>query len=144
MRNVTTDYDQLASIVQEFFRQPQSLDMLNASAITEAQFRAFLMHKASRSFPALENSLDWVLCIYKIAFPFMIFLIILKISSSGSTTDQAAKGQSTDSQHLQQTFVSPPSSPAASTISGRTFSTISDNSEQMMVRSRSALHRPRF
>eukprot|EP00891_Asterochloris_glomerata_P000350 jgi/Astpho2/350/Aster-02227 len=74
MRNVTRDYDQLATIVQEYFtvRDPAS----------EQRFRDFLAAKAARSHAGLELVLDWLLTAFKILTPFLIFLIAVKSFSS--------------------------------------------------------------
>jgi hypothetical protein len=68
---------QLAHLIQEFLRSPA------VESTAEESFRHFLSQRANRSHPVLENALDWVLALYKFAFPFMVISLIAKLSASG-------------------------------------------------------------
>lgn len=66
---------QLAHIIQDFLRTP------GVDSSTETLFREFLAERAQRSHPGLESALDWLLALYKFAFPFMIISLLAKLSS---------------------------------------------------------------
>ena len=66
---------QLSLLVQEFLRTP------GVDPSIETAFRHFLAERAARSHPGLENALDWVLALYKFAFPFLIISLLAKLSS---------------------------------------------------------------
>eukprot|EP00887_Chlorella_sp_A99_P008295 scaffold12.g8295.t1 len=90
--NVTSDFEELAHLVSEFFRQP-GLD-----PSVRQQFREFLAQRATRSFPRLESGLDWLLALYKFVFPFLCISMVAKLSQGGGEQDQqdatgAAGGQ---------------------------------------------------
>ncbi|KAK9821320.1 hypothetical protein WJX81_001477 [Elliptochloris bilobata] len=74
IRNVTSDYDQLTLLVKQFFTE-------RSDPSAELQFRDFLTQKASRSNRKLEEVLDWVLCAYRVAFPFLVCLVVAKVAS---------------------------------------------------------------
>ncbi|EIE19167.1 hypothetical protein COCSUDRAFT_34372 [Coccomyxa subellipsoidea C-169] len=77
IRNVTGDFEQLADIVKDFFRQSDGVD-----PEAEQRFRYFLQEKAHRNHAKLERVLDWLLAIYKVAIPILIFVILAKGPSS--------------------------------------------------------------
>jgi len=76
--NVTTDFNELSRLVQEF------MDSADVNPAVESAFRQFLAHRATRSHPGLENILDWVLALYKFAFPFIIISFLAKLTGNGS------------------------------------------------------------
>lgn len=76
--NVTTDFNELSRLVQEF------MDSVHADPAVESAFRQFLADRATRSHPGLENILDWVLALYKFAFPFIIISFLAKLTGGGS------------------------------------------------------------
>jgi hypothetical protein len=76
--NVTTDFNELSRLVQEF------MESADANPAMESAFRQFLAHRATRSHPGLENILDWVLALYKFAFPFIIISFLAKLTGNGS------------------------------------------------------------
>lgn len=81
IRNVTTDYDQLSTLVQEFFRQTSQLRQDDTS---EALFRDFLGQRATRSRPSLEQALDWILALYKVVWPVLVVFLVSKLNSGKS------------------------------------------------------------
>ncbi|KAK9802560.1 hypothetical protein WJX73_003100 [Symbiochloris irregularis] len=81
VRNVTTDYDQLATLLQDFFRQQSHLRQDNS---TEVAFREFLGHRASKSRPALEQGLDWILAFYKFIWPVLLVFLVTKLQTGKS------------------------------------------------------------
>jgi hypothetical protein len=81
--NVTTDFNELSRLVQEF------MDSHNADPTIETAFRSFLAERASRSHPGLENILDWILSLYKFAFPFIIISFLAKLTGGGSDDNSA-------------------------------------------------------
>lgn len=85
MRNVTRDYDQLATLVQEFFVTNSILD-----PSTEDRFQQFLSQKASRSYPKLEGLLDFFLFLYKIAWPFVVMTTAVKLMGKKDAKADAA------------------------------------------------------
>ena len=91
--NVTTDFNELARLLQEFMESP------HADPAMESAFRQFLAHRATRSHPGLENALDWVLALYKFAFPFVIISIIAKLTGGGSS-DSDSGGAMLGGEHL--------------------------------------------
>ena len=72
--NVTADFNELALLLQDFMHSPA------VDPSVEASFRHFLADRATRSHPGLENILDWVLALYKFAFPFLIISLLAKLS----------------------------------------------------------------
>lgn len=96
IRNVTSDYDQLTDILKEFFKQTERTD-----PHAEEHFRYFLQERADRSHAKLEKILDWLLAIYKIAFPFLVCLMVAKVSGSGR---QAAGGEDAQ-EHIKAVYV---------------------------------------
>jgi hypothetical protein len=56
---------------------------------TETLFREFLAERAQRSHPGLESALDWLLALYKFAFPFMIISLLAKLSSAASASQSS-------------------------------------------------------
>ncbi|KAK9905052.1 hypothetical protein WJX75_008675 [Coccomyxa subellipsoidea] len=77
IRNVTGDFDQLADIVKDFFKQTDGVDPEG-----EQRFRWFLQEKAHRNHAKLERVLDWLLAIYKVAIPILVFVLMARGSSS--------------------------------------------------------------
>ncbi|GAB4816340.1 hypothetical protein N2152v2_003386 [Parachlorella kessleri] len=70
--NVTTDFNELAHLIGDFMRtQPEQ---------TQSQFVQFMADRATRSYPQLEGLLDWLLSLYKFAFPFLIISMVAKLS----------------------------------------------------------------
>lgn len=86
MRNVTKDYDQLATIVQEFFVTNSILDPQ-----TEERFQQFLSQKATRSYPKLEGLLDFLLFLYKIAWPFVVMTTAVKLMGKKEAKKEASE-----------------------------------------------------
>jgi hypothetical protein len=75
--NVTTDFNELSRLIQEF------MESSHADPALESAFRQFLAHRATRSHPGLENILDWVLALYKFAFPFVIISFLARLTGGG-------------------------------------------------------------
>ncbi|KAL3147020.1 Heat shock protein 90-5, chloroplastic [Trebouxia sp. C0009 RCD-2024] len=85
MRNVTRDYEQLATIVQEFFATNSILDPQ-----AEQRFQQFLTQKATRSYPRLEGLLDSLLLLYKIAWPFVVMTTAVKLMGRKEVKEESA------------------------------------------------------
>lgn len=86
MRNVTRDYDQLATLVQEFFSTNSILEPQ-----TEERFQQFLSQKANRSYPKLEGLLDFLLFLYKIAWPFVVMSTAVKFMGKKEAKQEASE-----------------------------------------------------
>jgi hypothetical protein len=83
--NVTTDFNELSLLLQEFFKTS------GADHSLENTFKEFLDDKAVRSHAHFEKIIDWVLTLFKIVFPFLAISILSKWSShkgNGDTVDQ--------------------------------------------------------
>lgn len=65
--NVTTDYKKIASLVEDFLHSP------GIDPQVETHFRTFLSRQRVRSFPKLETTLDWVLQLYWVILPALVF-----------------------------------------------------------------------
>jgi hypothetical protein len=94
--NVTTDFNELARLLQEF------MESSHTDPALESAFRQFLAHRATRSHPGLENILDWVLALYKFAFPFIIISFLAKMSGGGSDDNGAVLAGEATPNMLQQ------------------------------------------
>lgn len=78
--NVTNDFSDLSSLIQEFI-----VTRSNDSNL-ETAFREFLDEKKAHSLRSLESSLDMLLTVYKIAFPFALLSMLSRISGQGKTS----------------------------------------------------------
>lgn len=76
MHNVTTDYNRLALLVEDFF------ETAYADPSAKAAFEHYLALHASKTIASLEKTLDWVLTIYKFLFPFVVISLLAKLSPS--------------------------------------------------------------
>lgn len=76
MQNVTTDYNRLALLVEDFFETAY----VDPSA--KAAFEQYLALQASKTIASLEKTLDWVLTFYKFIFPFVVISLLAKLSPS--------------------------------------------------------------
>lgn len=63
--NVTADYDQLTSLLEDFFERM-------ADNTTETLLRDYLLIKASRKHKILERFFDWMLSVYWFVLPFVL------------------------------------------------------------------------
>lgn len=77
---------QLTLLIQDFLRSPA------VDPAVELAFRDFLQDRAARSHPALESALDWILAIYKFAFPFLLISLVAKLSAGGGGGDAVSSG----------------------------------------------------
>jgi hypothetical protein len=84
--NCTSDYGELAYLVQEFLRQP------GADPAVEARFRAFLAGRARQAHPRLEAALDWALAAYKFAAPFIVISLLARLTRGEGGEADAAPG----------------------------------------------------
>ncbi|KAK9824856.1 hypothetical protein WJX74_000390 [Apatococcus lobatus] len=84
IRNVTADADQITALVQEYFE-----DVKRSDPARELDFREFLDRKAQRSHPTLEIWLDWILFLYKMALPFLLFFTVIKLTGGRQHQEQA-------------------------------------------------------
>jgi len=73
---------QVVFLVQDFLRSP------GIDPNMEVAFRQYLAQRAVRSHPGLENALDWLLAVYKFAFPFIVISLIAKLGSSPASNDK--------------------------------------------------------
>ena len=86
VRNVTTDMDELVSLVEEFFREQDDRVLL------EARFRDFLSERASKGFAGVERTLDSILWIYKLLLPFIVISLCGSAFGSGTATTDVGEG----------------------------------------------------
>jgi hypothetical protein len=82
VQNVTTDFSELSSIIQDFLHSPA------VDPSVETAFRAYLAQRAQRSHRGLESALDWLLAVYKFAFPFVVLSLITKVTASATKDRQ--------------------------------------------------------
>lgn len=82
--NCTSDYGELAYLVQDFLRQP------GADPAVEARFRAFLAGRARQAHPRLEAALDWALAAYKFAAPFIVISLLARLTRGEGGEAEAA------------------------------------------------------
>lgn len=80
--NVTGDFNELSFLIQDFLRSP-TLD-----PEIEIMFKQYLAQRATRSHPGLESALDWVLALYKFAFPFVLISLLAKLTGGKSIEDE--------------------------------------------------------
>lgn len=78
--NVTADYDQLTSLLEDFFeRMPDNT--------TETLLREYLLIKSSRKHKFLERFFDWMLSVYRFLLPFLlVYLATLVFGGGGGTS----------------------------------------------------------
>ena len=94
VRNVTTDMDQLISIVEDFL---ESQEETNPGL--DAAFRTFISDRASSSFISVERTLDSILWLYKFLLP---FLFVSLLGNAFSFTNKRRSSQSERGGHMGQ------------------------------------------
>jgi hypothetical protein len=94
--NITTDSKKMAVLVEDFLRSP------GIDPQVEAHFRSFLAHQRVRSFPKLETTLDWVLQLYWVILPALVFSMMCNMM---------AKKQPASSESGESLLESPGGSP---------------------------------
>jgi len=81
--NVTADYDQLTSLLEDFFERM-------ADNTTETLLRDYLLVKSSRKHKFLERFFDWMLGVYWFILPFLLVYVgamVLGGSGAGKSDD---------------------------------------------------------
>mmetsp|Transcript_13811 Transcript_13811/g.41737 ORF Transcript_13811/g.41737 Transcript_13811/m.41737 type:complete len:226 (+) Transcript_13811:230-907(+) len=79
--NVTTDHKQMAELFDDFLHSP------GIDPQMEEHFRAFLARQRIRSFPRLETALDWLLQLYWIILPIVVFSMLCNMTNKKATDD---------------------------------------------------------
>ncbi|KAK9864729.1 hypothetical protein WJX84_003509 [Apatococcus fuscideae] len=97
IRNVTADPDQMSALIQEYFEEIKRVDPQQ-----EQDFRDFLGRKAQRSYPKLEIWLDWLLFIYKMALPFLLFFTVIKLTGAAAVARERRRQQQQQQEGLRQ------------------------------------------
>ncbi|PSC74482.1 Heat shock 83-1 [Micractinium conductrix] len=85
--NVTSDFDQLSTLLVEFLQQP------GVDPSIEPRLMSFLEARAAKSYPRLESLLDWLLAIYKFLFPFLVISLVARLQGGGSDDQGAAAAE---------------------------------------------------
>lgn len=76
--NVTADYDQLTTLLEDFFERM-------ADNTTETLLREYLLVKSSRKHKSLERMFDWLLGVYWFILPFlMVYVGAMVLGGGGS------------------------------------------------------------
>lgn len=73
--NITTDSKQTCKLIEEFMHSP------GIDPQVEVHFRSFLARQRSRSFPRLEQSLEWLLRVYWVILPAVVFSMLCNMMS---------------------------------------------------------------
>jgi hypothetical protein len=107
--NVTTDYKKVAKLVEDFMHSP------GIDPELEVHFRTFLARQRIRSFPKLETTLDWLLQLYWVFLPALVFSMLCNVMAK---RQPAASESGDDSPGNSPTYPTTAHSPSFRRSSG--------------------------